>query len=168
MYRRSGFPGLRRRDTPTGLGQPCSSLRSGPYSHAAGVHPAQLEKLDGKDIERSERIVALQRLPEIRKRYVEEAAARPPEDEDDDEDSSEDEEDEEDEEEDEDMDQFQRRPLPDHIAGGKIDNYWAAEREKAYGGKFQFVRNSDEEPTKGMIVAAQVPPLDPQAQESST
>jgi len=120
--------------------------------------PLQLEKLDGKEIERSERIVALQRLPEIRKRYVEEAAARPPEAEE--EESSSDDSEEEDEESEEDdadeMAKFQRRPLPDHITGGKIDNYWAGEREKAYGGKFRFVRNSDEEPSKGMIVACQV------------
>ena len=30
------------------------------------------------------------------------------------------------------------------------------EREKSYNGKFQFVRNADEAPTKGMVVAVQV------------
>merc|ERR1719199_1219138 len=39
----------------------------------------QLERLDGKDVERSERILALQRLPTIRARYVEEAKLRPEE-----------------------------------------------------------------------------------------
>lgn len=51
---------------------------------------------------------------------------------------------------------FQKRALPDHVAGGKIDSYWTQEREKAYGGKFRFVRNTDESPTKGMVVAVQV------------
>merc|ERR1711988_2085542 len=37
----------------------------------------QLQKLDGKDIERSERILATQRLPTIRARYVEESAKLP-------------------------------------------------------------------------------------------
>lgn len=54
------------------------------------------------------------------------------------------------------MEEFQKRALPDHVSGGKLDNYWSAEREKAYGGKFRFVKNSDEAPTKGMVVAIQV------------
>lgn len=116
----------------------------------------QLEKLDGKEIERSERIIALQRLPAIRKRYVEEAEARGDDSEEEEESESEDEEDEESEEEEEDMIQFQKRALPDHVSGGKLDNYWATEREKSYGGKFRFVRNADETPEKGMIVAIQV------------
>merc|ERR1711988_1696069 len=118
----------------------------------------QLEKLDGTDIERSERIVALQRLPAIRARYVEEAAAFPEDEEDDDEEEDADgeESEEEDEEDDEPEEGHQRRSLPDHVSGGKIDQFWTQEREKFYGGKFRFVRNSDEEPTKGMVVAVQI------------
>jgi len=118
----------------------------------------QLKTLDGKEIDRSERILALQQLPRIRKRYLEEAASRPPEEEEE-EDEEEDDEEEEDEEEDDDddeMENYQKRNLPDNVTGGKIDTYWTQEREKAHGGRFRFVRNTDEEPTKGMVVAVQV------------
>jgi len=46
------------------------------------------------------------------------------------------------------MEEYQKRNLPDHVSGGKLDNYWSGEREKAYGGKFRFVKNNDEATTR--------------------
>merc|ERR1712072_373177 len=60
------------------------------------------------------------------------------------------------EEEDAELVGMQKGNLPSHVKGGKIDNFWATEREKAYNGKFKFVGNKDDEPTQGMVAAVQV------------
>jgi len=135
------------------IGNPCTDDPD--YRDFTIATLTQLKSLDGNEIERSERILATQRLPAIRARFVEEAAARPESESDSEsEDDSDDEESEESEEEEDEG--FQKRSLPDHVVGGKLDNFWTQEREKSYNGKFQFVRNADEAPTKGMVVAVQV------------
>merc|ERR1711988_428823 len=136
------------------VGNPCTD--DADFRDYAIATLPQLKKLDGKDIERSERIKATQRLAAIRARYVEEAALRPPEEDEDSSDTDESEEESEEEEEDPEFASFQRQNLPRHVKGGQIDNFWAGEREKAYNGYFKFVRNQDDEPSQGMVAAVVV------------
>jgi len=112
----------------------------------------QLESIDGTKITRAERIQAVQRLPQLRERLIEEAAARPEEAPD----SSSDEDSEEEEEEEEIQQPSQRGKMPEGVKGGSLSDHWASEREKYYNKQFKYVRNSDEEPKQGEIVCVQV------------
>jgi len=113
----------------------------------------QLETIDGTKITRAERIQAVQRLPQIRARLIEEAAARPeqaPES------SSDEESSEEEEEEDLPQQPDQRGKFPPGVKGGRLSDHWANEREKFYNKQFKYVRNTDEEPKQGEILCVQV------------
>merc|ERR1712166_78921 len=82
----------------------------------------QLETIDGTKITRAERIQAVQRLPQIRARLIEEAEDLP-------------------------QQPDQRGKFPPGIKGGRLSDHWANEREKFYNKQFKYVRNTDEEPT---------------------